>query len=91
MENSFFAVKTTFVNEFRNLCEVLEVDWQAVREGWLLDPRVERDHSDAFKKAPGFGGRCLPKDIAAIISHSRDIGGNMPLLEAVQRINRGSH
>ena len=87
MENCFFAVKTTFVNEFRKLCDSTGADWQSVREGWLLDPRIERDHSDAFKRSPGYGGRCLPKDMAAIISCAEEFGGEMPLLKAVQKVN----
>lgn len=87
MENSYFAVKTVFVNEFRRLCAALEVDWQSVREGWLLDPRIERDHSDAFSGAPGYGGRCLPKDVAAIVAHADSIGAAMPLLKRTQQIN----
>lgn len=88
MENCFFAVKTTFVNEFRSLCDALGADWQSVREGWLLDPRIERDHSDAFSSAPGFSGRCLPKDVAAILARAGEIDAGMPLLAAVADINQ---
>lgn len=87
MENCFFAVKTTFVNEFRNLCETLGADWQSVRQGWLLDPRIERDHSDAFKQAPGYRGRCLPKDVSAILARAAEAGAPMPLLGAVRQAN----
>lgn len=87
MENCFFAVKTTFVNEFRSLAETLGLDWQSVREGWLLDPRMGRDHSDAFTGAPGYSGRCLPKDVAAILHSADKIGAPMPLLAAVQDSN----
>lgn len=87
MENSYFAVKTTFVNEFRHLSDSLGLDWQRVREGWLLDPRVDRDHSDAFRSAPGFGGRCLPKDVSAILWSAEEHGVTMPLLTAAQTVN----
>lgn len=87
MENCYFAVKTTFVNEFRRLCDSLGLDWQSVREGWLLDPRVDRDHSDAFTMAPGYGGRCLPKDVRAILARADEVGASMPLLHAVSSIN----
>ena len=90
MENCYFAVKTTFVNEFRRLCDALELDWQSVREGWLLDPRVDRDHSDAFKLAPGYGGRCLPKDVQAILARANEVGASMPLLRAVSTINEST-
>ena len=90
MENCFFALKTTFVNEFRALCDALDADWQSVREGWLLDPRIGRDHSDAFRSAPGFGGRCLPKDVTAILARADEIGAAMPLMNAVNEINEES-
>jgi nucleotide sugar dehydrogenase len=87
MENSWFAVKVTFVNEFRRVAEALGLEWRAVREGWLLDPRIERDHSDAFASNPGYGGKCLPKDVAGILSATADLGIAMPLLSCVERIN----
>ena len=36
MENSYLASKVIFVNEFRNLSDSLGLDWNTVREGWLL-------------------------------------------------------
>ena len=63
----YLATKVSFVNEFRRICEILGADWHTVREGWLLDPRVEPAHRAAFASTPGFGGRCLPKDLSAII------------------------
>ncbi|MFE1391020.1 Rossmann-fold NAD(P)-binding domain-containing protein [Streptomyces albogriseolus] len=91
MENSWFAVKVTFVNEFRRLAEGLGLDWQSVREGWLLDPRVERDHSDAFASEPGYSGKCLPKDVAGIIGHAAANGIDLPLLTSVKAINDAIH
>jgi nucleotide sugar dehydrogenase len=88
MENSYFAAKITFVNEFRLLSERLGVDWHTVREGWLLDPRVERDHSVAFADQRGFDGKCLPKDLAAILRVAEDSGLQLKMLEAVQDANR---
>lgn len=83
MENAFFSVKTTFVNEMRDVCESLGLNWHRVRTGWLLDPRVERDHSDAFAAARGFSGKCLPKDLAALLSVTDDRGLDTPLLRGV--------
>ncbi len=87
MENCYFAVKVTFVNEFRRLCDSLGADWHSVREGWLLDPRIERDHSDAFRGQPGYDGKCLPKDVAAIIAHGTEVGIDLKLLSTVQDLN----
>ena len=88
MENSYFAAKITFVNEFRLLSEQLGLDWHTVREGWLLDPRVERDHTVAFADQRGFDGKCLPKDLAAILRVAEGSGLHLKMLEAVQEANR---
>ena len=37
----------------------------------------------------GFGGSCLPKDVKALIAHSKSSGEATPLLEAVMKINEG--
>lgn len=86
-ENTYFATKITFVNEFRRICEHFGVDWHAVREGWLLDPRIERMHTAAFQGAQGFAGRCLPKDLQAIIAAAADCGYDPRLLREVLASN----
>ena len=53
-DNAFFATKITFVNEYRRVCESFGADWHEVREGWLLDPRVERMHTAAFDDEPAY-------------------------------------
>jgi len=88
MENAYLATKVTFVNEFRKICETFEADWHTVREGWLLDPRVGRAHSAAFANAPGFGGKCLPKDVNAIIRAAAHAGYSAALLGEVLRSNQ---
>jgi nucleotide sugar dehydrogenase len=88
MENAYFAVKTTFVNEMREICNALELSWIDVREGWLLDSRIDRDHSDAFAFAPGYYGKCLPKDLSALIKVAEKLDVNSILLKAVQQSNR---
>lgn len=85
--NCFFATKVTFVNEMYNICKAVGADWDEVREGWLLDPRVEKMHTAVFPKNRGFGGKCFPKDLSALISASRKAGYNAELLEEVRRTN----
>jgi nucleotide sugar dehydrogenase len=87
MENLFFATKVTFVNEFRQIADAFGVDWHTVREGWLLDPRVEPMHTAVFEQDRGFGGKCLPKDLDALIAASMTVGYQPYLLEEVRRSN----
>jgi UDPglucose 6-dehydrogenase len=87
MENAFLATKVTFVNEFHQICRRLGADWHLVREGWLLDPRVGRSHSAVFAPDGGFDGRCLPKDLEAILAAARAGGYEAELLAEVARSN----
>jgi len=87
MINAFLATKVTFADEFYDICHALDVDWNIVREGWLADPRVGRSHSAVFPGDRGFGGRCMPKDLLAIITAAKEAGAKVDLLDAVQAKN----
>lgn len=86
-ENAFFAVKVTFANQLRDICEAAGVNYHRVREGWIDDPRVGSMHSAAFARKPGFNGKCLPKDTAALSAYCQEIGISTPLLDAVLEQN----
>jgi len=86
MENSFFATKVTFVNEFKNICDIFGADFYKVREGWLLDPRINKMHTMIFKEK-GFDGKCLPKDINAIVKACEKKGYEPKLLKEVIKSN----
>jgi nucleotide sugar dehydrogenase len=74
MENAFFAVKVAFCNEFFNIATAFGVDYKSLRENWLLDPRINPNHTLVFEDDRGFGGKCLPKDLRAIVKASADAG-----------------
>ena len=87
MENSYLATKVSFVNEWYEIVQQFGGDWTAVREGWLLDPRVGRSHSAIFLHDRGFGGKCLPKDLRALIAACHDKGLDPRLLCEVMAFN----
>lgn len=87
-ENAFLATKVTFVNEAAKICEAYGVDWKTVRELWLLDERIGRSHTSVFKDEPGFGGKCLPKDLSALIDEAESVGYDPTLLKAVRETNK---
>jgi UDPglucose 6-dehydrogenase len=91
MENAFYALKVTFCNEFYDIAEACGVDYHRLRDTWLLDPRIGRSHTFVYTDNRGFGGSCLPKDLAAIRSQARDFGVNSTLLDAVSRKNEVYH
>jgi UDPglucose 6-dehydrogenase len=87
MENSFYAAKVTFCNEFYDLADAFDVDYNELREIWLADPRISRDHTFVYPDNRGFSGKCLPKDVTAIITAARQRGHVSRLLEAIMDIN----
>lgn len=87
MENSFFAMKVTFCNEWYDIAKALKVDYNALRELWLLDSRISPMHTAVFPKDRGYGGKCYPKDTRAIIRESNRQGYKPELMETMDKVN----
>lgn len=68
--NGFFAVKVAYFNEVRCLADALNLDWETVMQGVMSDGRIAHSHTQV--PGPdgrfGFGGACLPKDLANLQS-----------------------
>lgn len=82
-ENMWIATKVTFVNEMYDVCKAMGVDWNDVREGWLMDTRVDRNFTAVFVDKRGFEGKCLPKDTKAIVHASKESGYEPKFLQDV--------
>ena len=87
MVNSWGATKVTFANEWFDICKTLGVDYREVRELWALDSRVEKMHTAVFKDKRGYGGKCFPKDMSAIIAQVNKKGYKPKFLESVKTVN----
>lgn len=97
LANSFLATKVTFANEFKSLCDKLNVDYNRISEVAVLDKRLGPTHW----RVPGpdgklgFGGSCFPKDTAALLNFCEVNGINLWLLTEAVYINddlrRGHH
>lgn len=87
MENSWGATKVTFCNEFYDIAKVFGVNYSELRELFLMDSRVERMHTAVFKDNRGFGGKCFPKDVNAIVKASQARGYQPKLLLSVLQTN----
>lgn len=83
--NAFLAMKVSFINTIANICERIPgADVTVVAKGIGLDKRI----GPLFLNAGlGYGGSCLPKDLRALIQHSRSLGYEPKLLEAVEEVN----
>jgi UDPglucose 6-dehydrogenase len=83
MENTWLANQVIFANEFNDIATAVGANYSEVRELWALDPRVSKWHTLVFDDAPGFGGKCLPKDVAAIRAASQANGYDAPFIGAI--------
>ena len=83
--NAFLATKITFINSMANICQKIpDTNVDDIAKVIGMDPRI----SPLFLNAgPGFGGSCLPKDLQALITYSKNIGYSPKLLETVQDCN----
>ena len=66
MENSYLATKVSFCNQFFNIAEQIGVDYEELRELFLLDPRVNPSHTFVYRDKPYWDSHCLNKDVPAI-------------------------
>src|SRR5207245_5021580 len=82
--NSFLALKISYINAVSAICEISGADVEKVADGIGMDHRIGRDFLNA---GIGYGGSCFPKDIAAFIAISEQLGVPFDLLKEVQRIN----
>lgn len=83
--NSFLALKISYINAVAQICEASGANVEKVADGIGSDRRIGRNFLNA---GIGYGGSCFPKDIAAFIAISENLGVPFTLLKEVQRINR---
>ncbi len=86
VNNAFFATKVAFSNQVFDICNALDVDYDELREIWLHEQRITRSHTQ-ITKLRGFGGYCLPKDLAALVKTAQASGYDPALLRAVFNYN----
>jgi UDPglucose 6-dehydrogenase len=82
--NTYLATKVSFINEIGNICKELGINVYDVTEAMGYDVRIGTQY---LRAGLGFGGFCLPKDTAALISRARELGYEPKLLEAVLYVN----
>jgi UDPglucose 6-dehydrogenase len=90
MMNSYLAMKVTFMNDFKALADVHDIEFDKLTELSVFDDRIGHTHM----KVPGpdglagWGGACFPKDVAAIIMEAIDQGVDFELMDRVESINK---
>lgn len=82
--NAFLAMKISYANALARISEASGADVTAIADVMGLDRRIGRDFLNA---SAGFGGYCLPKDVAAFKATAKRFGYEFGLLDEVMRIN----
>ena len=86
--NTWFSVKVSFANQMYDLCQVMGIDYDRMVEAAAADKRIGRTHLNIFHKgARGYGGKCLPKDIKALIQLADAKGVDLKLHKTAEEIN----
>ena len=85
--NAFLSTKISFINAMAEVCEISGADVRTVAHGIGLDHRI--GHA-GMRPGIGYGGGCLPKDVAAFAHRVGEMGAihASGLLEAVEAVNR---
>ena len=87
MANTYLAMKVIFANQMFDLCQALGIKYEEVKAMVTADHRIFDSHLDVTT-ARGFGGKCFPKDIVALIGFAREKGVDLSLLEKVWGFNK---
>jgi UDPglucose 6-dehydrogenase len=83
--NAFLATRISFINEIAMISERVGADAKLVAEGMGLDKRIGPAYLDT---GIGYGGSCLPKDVAALAALAERFDYHPGMLHAVMDINR---
>lgn len=87
--NTFLATKVSFCNEWSTFCAAAGIDYETVRHHASLDERIGSSHTGVpgHDGRRGFGGTCLPKDLASSIHQFQRANVACPILTSVRRRN----
>ncbi|MCG5220035.1 UDP-glucose dehydrogenase family protein [Streptosporangium sp. KLBMP 9127] len=86
--NAFLTTKISFINAMAQVCDIAGADVNAVAYGIGIDPRIGHG---GMRPGIGYGGGCLPKDVAAFTHRVGELGAQEAhqLLSAVEAVNAG--
>jgi UDPglucose 6-dehydrogenase len=86
--NVMLLGQIALANEIYQICTSLSVDYDIIKNALLMDRRIARNIDVPGPDGDlGFGGKCFPKDLNALIYLAREYGYNPHLLEEIWRSN----
>lgn len=85
--NAFLSLKVTFANFFYDYCQKIGIKYEEVKKMAASDQRIGDFHLDVTTLR-GFGGKCFPKDLVAIMGEFKKAGVDVSLLETMWNYNK---
>ncbi|MBI2335087.1 hypothetical protein HYU96_04815 [Candidatus Daviesbacteria bacterium] len=85
--NAFLSLKVTFANYFYDYCQKLGIKYEEVKKMAAQDHRIGDFHLEVTTQR-GFGGKCFPKDLVAIMGEFKKMGVTVDLLESMWKYNK---
>lgn len=85
--NAFLSLKVTFANFFYDYCQKINIKYEEVKRMAAADPRIVDAHLDVTTMR-GFGGKCFPKDLVALMGEFKKAGSDVSLLETMWEYNK---
>ncbi|MBI2449328.1 UDP-glucose/GDP-mannose dehydrogenase family protein [Candidatus Pacearchaeota archaeon] len=83
--NCFLATKVMFFNEIYEICKASNVDYDQVKDLVSMDKRIKDSHMNVpgHDGQFGFGGKCFPANINALIYYARELGCDPLILDSI--------
>lgn len=91
VENSYPAMKVTFINCLMSLTQKSNSNFIRLHQAWSVDPRVDGMHLRALSYKRGWSSHCWNKDVPALAEYAKSVGANdmEKLIRTVLEINKG--
>ena len=83
MENAFLATKVSFCGQFWLIANEIGVNYEELRECFVLDPRAGKSHTFVYDDKPYWQSHCLDKDVPAVAENYK-----ARLLQSVVEFNK---
>ncbi len=90
VENSYGALKVTFVNALMSVAQKSDSSFVNIHQAWQSDPRTDSMHLRAVSFNRGWSSKCWDKDVPALVAYSKKVGADdmAKLFQTIIDINK---
>lgn len=82
--NAMLALRVGLINQISNLAKIVGADTHKISQAVGADHRIGPNF---LQSGPGFGGSCLPKDLASLVQICKEAGCSASIVQAVLEAN----